>query len=131
MQSTQKHVRRSPIKNLFNAQILDDDPASTNSSTLDTDNEANFTLYLNITSTLSPTNVQFIVQFSNDGGTTWLDYKKDEFVSLFYEDVDTASGLKECVSGQCVGSDFRLRIVGTGTDATNFFTVTADVEFWS
>ncbi len=132
MQGVQKHVRRSQtIQNLISALVFNNTTTTDNSVQVDTDNEENFTLYLDIDSTLTPTDIQFIPQFSNDNGTTWFDYKQDQFVALFYEDVNTASGLTECLSGKCVGRDFRLRTVATGTDATNFFTVSVDVEFWS
>lgn len=123
--------RSSSLTTLIDGTVFDDDPTSENSSNVDTDNFRKFTLYLNVDSTDTPTTVQFIVQFSDDGGTTYYDYKQGLFASLYYEDADTASGITECFSGDCAGRDFRLRVVAVGTDATHKFTVTAKVEFWS
>lgn len=123
--------RRRALITAIDAIRIDDDPTSYNSATIEADLWQNFLLYLDIDSTLSPTTLQVIVQFSDDGGTTWYSYFQDLFASLFYEDTDTASGITECFSGQVQGRDMRVRIVGVGTDATNYFDVTAKVELWA
>lgn len=124
-------VRSNTITTLIDGEVFDDSQTSYNSSAVSVDDYKHFLLYLDVDSTLAPTTIQFIVQFSDDGGTTWYDYKQGLFASLFYEDQDTASGIKECFSGECAGRDFRLRAVATGTDATNKFTVTAKVGFYA
>lgn len=126
-----KPFRSTSLTTLIDGTVFDDDPTSENSAKVDTDDYRYFTLYLNVDSTNSPTTIQFLVQFSDDGGTTWFTFKQGVFASLYYEDTDVASGIKECFSGMCAGRDFRLRVVASGTDATNSFTVTAKVEFWS
>lgn len=123
--------RSTTITTLIDGTVFNDVTTSENSAKVDTDDYRKFLLFLDVDSTGTPTTVQFIVQFSDDGGTTWYDYKQSLFASLYYEDQDTASGITECFSGECAGRDFRLRVVATGTDATNTFTVTAKVEFYS
>lgn len=123
--------RRRALVTLIDAVTLDDDPTSYNSAKVDVELWEHFLLYLDVDSTGSPTTVQFIVQFSDDGGTTWYSYLQGLFAALYYEDVDTASGIKECFSGEVQGRDIRLRAVGAGTDANNSFTITAKLELWS
>lgn len=129
--ATGEAIRSPAITTLIDDTTLDASTTSENSSKVDCDSWKRFLLFLNVDSTNTPTTVQFIVQFSDDGGTTWYSYRQGLFASLYYEDQDTASGITECFSGECAGRDFRLRVVATGTDATNTFTVTAKVAFYS
>lgn len=124
-------IRRSSLITLIDAITLDDDPTSYNSSAQAVDEWRHFLLYLDVDSTGTPTTVRFILQFSDDEGTTWYSYLQGLFASLYYEDQDTASGIKECFSGDVVGRDLRLRAVGTGTSASNSFTITAKLELYS
>lgn len=124
-------ARRSSIATLIDGVVFDADPTSYNSEKQDCDHYRRFLLFLNIDSTNTPTTIQFIPQFSDDGGTTWYDYVQGIFASMFYEDTDVASGIKECFSGECAGRDFRLRAVAVGTDGTNTFTVTAKIAFFN
>ena len=120
---------RSDIETPIVARVFNNVLTALDSPSYDTDRWRKFLLFLDIDSTLAPTTIQFIPQFSDDGGTDWFDYKQGLFASLFYEDTDTASGIKECFSGECAGRLFRLRAVAVGTDATNLFLVTARVAF--
>lgn len=120
---------RSDIETPIVARVFNDVLTALNSPAYDTYTRRKFLLFLDIDSTLAPTTIQFIPQFSDDSGTDWFDYKQGLFASLFYEDTDTASGIKECFSGDCAGELFRLRVVAVGTDGTNLFTVTARVSF--
>jgi len=123
---------RSPtVVTLINGIVFDDDPTAYNSASVDTAPYRRFLLYLQILSTATPTDIRFIVQFSDDVGTTWWMYKQGLFASLYFEDQDTASVVNECFGGDVEGRLFRLRAVATGTTATNKFTVTAKVEFWT
>lgn len=129
--SSQKARRSSAITTLINNVTFNNTTTSYNSSGVDTADFKRFLLFLNVKSAGTPTYIQFIVQFSDDGGTTWYDYKQGLFASLFYEDQDTAGGISECFSGECAGRDFRLRAVATGTTASDTFTVTAKAEFYA
>ena len=124
--------RRSVVTTLIDAVTFDATTTSKNSDKLDVDEWEHFLLFLDVDSTGTGDHIiQFIPQFSDDGGTTWYSYKQGLFASLFYEDVDTASGIKECFSGEVAGRDFRLRAVATTTSSSLKFTVTAKVEFYS
>lgn len=127
----QRAIRRREIVTAIDGIVLDDDPTSYNSAAIEADPWTNFLLFLSVLSSGTPTTVQFVVQFSDDGGTTWYDYVQGLFASLFYEDTDTASVLTECFSGKVHGHDMRVRAVGTGTDGTDKFTISAKVELWS
>lgn len=126
-----KVKRSSAITTLVSAQVFDDVQTAYNSAAVDCSAFRHFLLFLDVDSTVTPTDIQFIVQFSDDDGTTWYSYKQNLFASLFYEDQDTASGIKECFSGEVAGRDMRLRVVATGTTSANKFTVTAKVEFYA
>ena len=120
---------RSDIETPIVARVFNNVLTALNSPSYDTDRWRKFLLFLDITSANAPTTIQFIVQFSDDGGTDWFDYKQGLFASLFYEDADTAGGIQECFFGECAGRLFRLRAVAVGTTAPNTFTVTARVSF--
>ena len=122
-------LRSDDIETLVTARVFNDVLTALNSAALDTHNRRRFLLFLNIDSANTPTDIQFIPQFSDDDGVTWFDYKQGLFASLFFEDLDTAPGITECFSGECAGRLFRLRVVATGTTAPNTFTVTARVSF--
>lgn len=122
-------LRSNNIETLITARVFNNVLTALNSAALDTYSRRRFLLFLDIDSANAPTTIQFIVQFSDDGGNDWFDYKQGLFASLFYEDTDTASGIQECFSGECAGRLFRLRAVAVGTTAPNTFTVTARVSF--
>ena len=97
---------------------------------IDCSSYRNFSLELRILSTASPTDIEFFVEFSNDGGTNWHHHAQGLFASLVYSDLSVATLVTEIFTGLVVGDMFRLRIVGTGTDGTDFFTFSALVRFW-
>jgi hypothetical protein len=110
---------------LINAIRLDDDPTSYNSAAMDVDGWSAVWILIDIDSTLAPTDIRILAQFSHDGGTTWWDFVEGLWASLYWEDTDTASGLLSAFLLPLGGIDtFRIRAVGTGTNAGNFFDVT-------
>lgn len=124
--------KRSDIITLINAVVFNAVTTTVSSNPVACDLFKKFMLFLNVVSTLTPTTIQFRVEFSDDGGTTWFQYKQGLFASLFYEDQDTATpGLQECFDGEAGGRLFRLTAVATGTSAVNLFTVTARVAFYN
>lgn len=128
---TPKPVKRSPsVTTLLDAVEFNATTTSSNSSSVDCSKYRRGLMHLSVDSTLTPTDIQFLLQFSPDGGTTWHTYKKDEWVSLYYEDTDTATAQTECFPFEVAGRLMRLRAVATGTSAANKFTVTAKVEFY-
>jgi hypothetical protein len=122
---------RSAVATLLDAVVFDDVTTTYSSDAQSVKPYRHFALYLDIDSTATPATIRFVPEFSPDGGTTWHEYRQGLFAALYYEDVDTASGLQVCFSGECAGRTFRLRVVATGTTAANKFTVTAQAEFWT
>lgn len=116
-----KYHRTADLSNVN--VVFDDSPTSANSQTIDCSRFREFLLFYTVDSTNTPTDIQFIVQFSQDGGTTWFDYRNDFWGQLIYDDVACATAISRCHSGRCVGDDIRLRVVCTGTTAANTFTV--------
>ncbi|MFQ5858981.1 MAG: hypothetical protein ACE5LU_25555, partial [Anaerolineae bacterium] len=110
---------------LVNAVRLDDSPTSYNSANMDVDGYRGAWVLIDVDSTLTPTDVRFLAQFSDDGGTTYWDYEEGLWASLYFEDQDTASGVKKVFDLPLEGiDDWRIRVVATGTNATNYFDVT-------
>lgn len=121
-------VQRNPSTTVINAQVLDDDPTSVNSTSLDVSRYRHLLVYLTMESSGSPTTLQWIAQFSDDGGTTWYDYLEGVWAAMFYEDTVMSSEITECFEVPVRGSEFRLRAVAVGSDGSNTFTITAKVE---
>ena len=110
---------------LINAVRLDDDPTYYYSAALDVEDYDAVWVLIFIDSTLAPTNVRILAQFSDDAGTTWWDFEEGFWAALYWEDVDTASGVKKALLLPCTGIDtLRIGAIATGTDATNYFDVT-------
>ena len=110
-------VNRSGILTLHNAQRLDDSPTSATGTEIASDlvgSFRKFALYLDIDSTSTPTTLEVIVQFSDDGGTTWYDYRQGLFAALFYEDTAVAGGIKQMFVGDVAGRSFRVELVAVG-----------------
>ncbi|MCX6072013.1 MAG: hypothetical protein NTU91_14345 [Chloroflexi bacterium] len=131
MGSVESAIRSGAIATLIDAITLDDDPTSYNSDALDCSGFRNFLLYVAIDSTSTPTTLQLLVQFSDDGGTIWWTYKQGPFAALFWEDADTATEINECFEGKCGGRLMRIRAVGVGTTSSAKFKVTAKVELFN
>ncbi len=129
-------VDRSDIIHLFDAQVLDDDPTEVNSfndgpfnQSLPSGGWDEFDLILQLDSTLVPTSIEFFIEYSPDGGTTWFHYAQGLFASLIYDDTVVAAGLNQVFRGVVAGEAMRLRAVALGSDATNFFTFSASIQF--
>ena len=122
-------LKRSTPVTLLSAQVFDNVTTTKNSSGVDCRGYREGLLHLDMLSTLTPTTIQFILQFSDDGGTTWRSHLQGPWASMFFEDTVMASQIYEAYSFPVVGKLFRLRAVAVGTSATLKFTVTAKVEF--
>ena len=110
---------------LIDAIRLDNDPTFYNSDALDVEGYAMVALLVAIDSTLAPTDVRIVVQFSDDGGTTWWDYEEGFWASLYWEDTATATEIHKAFVLPVAGFDsMRIRAVATGTNAANYFDVT-------
>lgn len=123
-------ARSSDIVQLFDTeQVIDTNERI--SPSLECGAFRHFTLYLDIDSTGSPTTLQIKAQFLNRTTGKWHTYKQSLFASLFYEDTDVASGVKEMFNGDCAGREFRITLTGVGTTSSAYFTVSASVEFYN
>ena len=124
-------VRSHQIVTLFEKRVLDAVTTTLTSDGIDCGPFRLFCLYLAVDSTLTPTTVQFKVQFLDRLLGQWHTHKQGPFAALFYEDADTASGIFESFVGDVGGRVFRLVATGVGTSAANKFTISASVEFYN
>lgn len=90
-----------------------------------------FALFLRTLSSGTPTTVQYKVQFLNANTGLWHDYNQGPFASLYYEDGDTSTEVDDCYDGEVLGRAIRVVAVGTGTGASDTFTVSAAVDLRS
>ena len=110
---------------LIDAVRIDNDPTSYNSGAMDVTEYSAVWVLIDIDSTLAPTTLRVLAQYSDDAGTTWWDFEEGLWASLYWEDTATAAGINKAFLLPCGGiDDIRIRVVGTGTDATNYFDVT-------
>ena len=116
------------ITTLIDAVRIDNDPTTSSSSKLDVHDFSKGLLFIDIDSTLAPTDLLIDLEVSDDNGTTWYKLMNDFLSDLRYEDTATASGLKECLEIPLPGDDIRVTVTGTGTDATNYFDVTIKLQ---
>jgi len=126
-QIKETYLNRSAITTLIdNNQIQ----TSSTSGSISTMNYRNFVLYLDIDSTGAPTDLVFEVQFSDDNVNF---YKLTDhwYGDLRYEDVATASRIRESMGYYIQGRYVRLVATVTGGSATAYFTVTAKIEFYN
>jgi len=120
------HVKKiAAWTTLIDAVRLDDAPTFYNSAALYIEGYSMVALLVSIDSTLAPTDVRLLAQFSDDGGTTWWDFEEGLWASLYWEDTATATEIHKAFVLPVAGFDHvRIRAVATGTDATNYFDVT-------
>jgi len=90
-----------------------------------------FGLFLDIDSTGTPTTLQVKVEFLDRWTGKWHQYAQGPFASLFYEDADSASGLRDALVGDCLGRAIRVTLTGVGTTSSAYFTVSVSVELWN
>jgi hypothetical protein len=104
---------------------ISDDPTTFTSEGLDVRGWQAAWVEIQIDSTLAPTDVRILAQYSIDGGVSWADFEEGLWASLYWEDTDTASGIRKIFLLPCGGVDqIRFVATATGSDATNFFDVT-------
>ena len=122
-------MAKASLVTLHNAVVINDNDAHSSSGT-NVGSYNKFALYLDIDSTLAPTDIVFDVEF--DDGSGWYAYRQGLFSNLIYEDEDTASGLKEIFVGMCAGANqVRVTAKGTGCDGSNYFTITVKVGMFT
>ena len=104
---------------------LDAVPTNANSAAYDVSGCTGAAVHIFIDSTGAPTDVRVLAQFTDDtAAVLWHDFEEGLWASLFWEDSDTASGIRKAytlpISGE---STLRFRTVGTGTAAGATFAV--------
>jgi len=122
-------ARSKDVLLLLEKKKVSDDPSTVYTDSLEVAAFRRFTLYLDIDSTGTPTDLRIEIQFLEPQGSRWHTYKQGPFASLYWEDTDTASGIQECFSGECTGRVFRLKLTCSGGSSSDYFTVSAAVEF--
>ena len=104
---------------------------SSTGSTVDCQLYREFLLFLDVgeAGSSGTKTIEFTVQQSDDGGTTWYDYMDGAFGSLLESGASANGGIKKCLTGKCYGDRIRVNAESTSTTATETFTVTADFIF--
>ena len=112
---------------VINNVRVDDAPTAADGTPVTVTGWSALWVLLRIDSTLAPTNIRFIAQYLVGG--QWYDFEEGLWASLMWEDTDTASGVNKVFLLPCGGIDtVRIRAVGTGTDAGNFFDISVSVR---
>lgn len=94
-----------------------------NSQDIDCSRFRKFTLSFNLTRANSPTDIQFIIQLKDSDGA-YYDYRNYFWGQLIYTGAAVgASGFLRAFTGDCIFPTMRLRVVATGTTASNTFTL--------
>ena len=119
--------RRRNSETLIDNQTITD---TYTSSSIHAEDYRKFVLYLTISSTGQPTDILFDVEFSDDNVNF---YKLTDlwYGDLRYEDTATADGIRESMGYYIQGRYVRLTATVTGGSATDYFTVTAKMEFYN
>ncbi len=90
-----------------------------------------FLLMVRLDSTGAPTTIQVKVKFLDRWSGEYYTYKQGLFAALFWEDTDTATAIKECFSGDCMGRSMIISLTGVGTTAAAYFTASLAVELYN
>ena len=134
--TTDEIIRTNDVITLIDDVRIDDAPTSFISKPFDVQEYSGAWLYISVDSTLAPTHLRILVQFSHDydgemgaGAATWWDFEEGFWASLGWEDTDTASGVWKTYYLPVAGQNFlRVQAVGTGTDANNYFDCTVRIR---
>lgn len=118
-------VSQSNWSVLLNNFVLDDDPVQISSTPMTITGWSALWVHIHIVSTLAPTNIRVIAQFSDGSALGWWRFEEGLWASLMWEDTDTAAGVDKAFLLPCGGQDtVRFFVVATGTDAGNRFNIT-------
>ena len=109
------------IHTLVDGIVLDDDPTTYTSDSIATENFRDLSVLVNLAVTLAPTDIVIRIQESDDD-VNFHTIMNGPFGDLRYE--DSAGAKKEAIHGKVLAPYLRAYVVATGTDATNFFTLT-------
>jgi len=121
------HTQTADLSNVN--VIYDDSPTTASSQDVDCDGYAHFALSLTIDSTNTPTDIQLIIEFKDADGNYCI-YQNGFWARLKIEDTEVATAKTFVWSSRDTGGippgmkTIRLRVVCTGTTASNTFEVT-------
>lgn len=127
----QKLVRPKGLTRVIDSVVLDDDPTSYTSDSILSGAFRRFALFLSVLSTSTPTTVQFTVEFYEPNEGRWHKYSEGVFASLYYEDTVTTTRQDDVYVGYVCSRAMRVKAVGTGTDSSKKFTISASVDFFN
>lgn len=115
---------------MIDNQQIDDAPTSYTGPGLDVRGWQACWVEIIIRSTGTSTHViRILPQFSINNGSSWDDFEEGLWASMYWEDVDTASGIRKIFLLPCGGVDqIRFRAIGTNTTGSNYFTVTVNAR---
>jgi hypothetical protein len=101
----------------------DDDPTTATSTAIECHKYRYCTIAYELDESGTATDIQIFVEVSLDG-TNFTVLTNDALGSLIYTDTNIGTGLEESYSFPIAANDIRIRVVATGTDASNTFTIT-------
>lgn len=76
---------------------------------------------IELQSTLTPTDIQYLIEFSPNQGGLWFPMLNDFMGTMIYDDTSCVTLLHELYDFYIPGSSLRLRVVPNGCTAVNFF----------
>ena len=95
-------------------------------------NFSKFALFLSVNSTgVSTQTLDFYVEFSPDGGTTWYRLDQAPFTDLSFEDTLTATVIYRCYHGEVLAPHVRVTHKGANCTGSNYFTIEAVLLFYN
>jgi hypothetical protein len=110
---------------LMNAQVFDNVTTTADSNPHNTFEWSAMWVYVYVLSAGAPTDVRVQAQFQDGLGNNWWDFEEGLWASLYWEDTDTAAGIRKVFLLPCGGVwNVRFRVTATGTGVANTFTVT-------
>ena len=122
-------IRYSGTELMMNVRI-DDDPTTFASKPFSVEEWSGVKVYISVVSTLAPTHLRILAQFSPDydgvdlPAATWWDFEEGLWASLGWEDTDTADIMFKNYYLPVAGESWvRFWAIGTGTGANDYFDV--------
>ena len=109
--------------------VIDGTPATVDSTSHVATGYGALRVYIYVLSIGAPTDVRVLPQFSPNNGVNWFDFEEGLWASLFWEDTDTAAGIRKVYQLPLAGEDLvRFRVITTGAGPGATFTVSIRVR---
>jgi len=110
---------------LIDGHVFNTAGATKTSSSIDISRYKDLIILIDLAVTGAPTDILIEVYFSDDD-TTFYKLMEGPFGDLRYE--DEAGDKKEALHSKAYASNLKVKATSSGTDATNYFTLTVKVE---